>query len=227
MNIAVHFCSQASNKKELDNKYGNYHILNTPRLQEVQVNGAFSNYTSLPKMYNKSILNINQNVVLVHDDVLIKDENWIEKVNDGLKLYDIIGLAGTASAKIYKPCLWHLMSTREAYRGKVSHVSGDGKNTSVTYFGKQGRVLILDGLFLAFNSKKLFDAGVVFDETNPCIAHFYDIDFCLTCNSKKLKLGTVDINAIHNSPGLKNFTKEWLLGQEWFINKVTNGKYLV
>jgi hypothetical protein len=119
------------------------------------------------------------------------------------------------------------MSSKEDHRGKVSHVSDGGNGTFVTYFGKHGRVLILDGLFLAFNSKRVYQAGAFFDESNPCVAHFYDIDFSLTCNSKKLKLGTVDINVVHNSHGLRSFTDEWLSGQVWFLDKVKNGKYLI
>ena len=223
----VVFCSQTSNEKELNERYGKYHILNTPRINEVECIKIFSNTKSLPKKYNEWIKNEDYNIVLVHDDVLINDKEWLEKIDDNLKKYDVIGLAGASSAKISEPCLWHLMSPREDHKGKVSHVSDSGKGTFVTYFGKHGRVLILDGLFLAFNSKRIYDASAFFDESNPCVAHFYDIDFSLTCKSKKLKLGTVDINAIHNSHGLRSFTDEWLSGQVWFLDKVKNGKYLI
>ena len=221
----VCFCSQASSRKELENKYGKYHILNSPRLNEVEVVEYYNNTTSLPKIYNKWIEPTDTNVVLVHDDVLIYDNKWIEKLNDALEKNDVIGLAGTASAKIKEPCLWHLMGPQEDHRGRVSHVNSDGSGTSVTHFGRHGRVLILDGLFLGFNSKKLFDANVKFDETNPCVAHFYDIDFSLSCNSKKLKLTTTDIHVVHNSHGLRSFTDEWLTGQVWFKQKVIDGKY--
>jgi len=221
----VYFCSECTNEKELNQKYGRYNVLKSPTLDNVQFIGNYSNKTSLPKVYNKVITNEDVNVVLVHDDVLINDSNWVQKIEDGLKTYDVLGLAGTANVRLTEPCLWHLMSSREDHRGKVSHVTEDGKGTFVTHFGKHSRVLILDGLFLAFNAKKVFNSGARFDESNPCIAHFYDIDFSLTCNSKKLKLGTVDINAVHNSHGLRSFTDEWLTGQVWFMDKARNGKY--
>ena len=86
-------------------------------------------------------------------------------------------------------------------------------------------MLILDGLFLAFKAKTLLDTSTWFDETNPCVAHFYDIDFSLTCNKNKLKLGTADIDVVHNSHGLKRYTDEWLAGQAWFMQKFADGKY--
>lgn len=221
----VCFCSQASNKNELEEKYGKYHALNSRRLSEIVVIENYANKSSLPKRYNELIRNEDVNVVLMHDDALIRDEKWIEKLNKALESFDVVGLAGGSSPKITPPCLWHLMCSRDTYRGRVSHVNEDKKGTFVTDFGEQGRVLILDGVFLAFNSKKLYDAGVKFDETNPAKFHFYDIDFCLTCNSKKLKLGTTYIDLVHNSHGLKKYTDEWLSGQAWFMQKFADGKY--
>lgn len=225
MKTKVYFCTQTENKEGLEQRYGKYHILKSQRLQEAEFIGKYSNRESLPKVYNSWLESQDCNVVLVHDDVVIRDPNWIEKIEEGLKKYDVLGLAGASDAKIAPPCLWHLMCSPESRRGVVTHVAENGKDTFVTNFGKQGRVLILDGLFLAFNANRIKEAGVKFDASNPCIAHFYDIDFSLTCNSKKLKLGTVNIDAVHNSHGLKKFTDEWLSGQAWFMQKVADGKY--
>ena len=223
--IILAFCSQTSSEKELNDRYGKYHVLKSARLDEVTPLGAYKNTTPLPKMYNLWINNGDYITVLVHDDVLIRDPKWIEKVQEGLEKYDVIGLAGGNNPAITQPCLWHIMCPQNTHSGKVSHVNDDGKGTFVTYFGKHGRTLILDGLFLAFKNNKIKQAGVKFDESNPCIAHFYDIDFSLTCNRNKLKLGTVDIDVVHNSHGLRSYTDEWLSGQAWFMQKVADGKY--
>ena len=60
---------------------------------------------------------------------------------------------------------------------------------------------------------------------NPCIAHFYDIDFSLTCNKNKFKLGTINIEATHCSPGLREYTQDWLKGEAWFLDKFNRGEY--
>lgn len=225
MNTTVVFCSQAEDEPSLKHKYGKYHVLNSSNLDKINLHGVYNNKKSLPKIYNEFLKRENGNLVLVHDDVLIRDRDWLHKLEKSLQQYDVVGLAGASNAVVKPPCLWHLMCDEASRRGSVTHVAENGKNTFPTNFGKQGRVLILDGLFLAFNAKKIRESGAKFDETNPCIAHFYDIDFCLTCNSKKLKLGTSNIDVVHNSPGLKKYTDEWLSGQAWFMQKYNDGKY--
>lgn len=223
--IALAYASQAKDAKELENKYGKYCIIKSARFNEVNRLAVYENKQSLASIYNSFIKDEDYTLVLAHDDVYIRDPNWIEKLQDALKVYDVVGLAGASNAKITSPCLWHLMCPSETHRGCVSHVNEDRRGTFVTNFGKQGRVLLLDGLFLAFNAKKIFNAGIKFDKTCPAGFHFYDIDFCLTCNSKKLKLGTTYIDVVHNSPGLKKYTDEWLSGQAWFMQKFADGKY--
>ncbi len=225
MKTVLGYASSQKNNDELENKYGKYCIPKSTRLSEIEAIGVYNNTQSLAKIYNTFITEKECITVLTHDDLLIRDEKWIEKVQDALKIYDIVGLAGGSNAKITAPCLWHLMCPSDSLKGCVSHVNENKKGTFVTNFGKQGRVLLLDGLFLAFNAKKLFQTGVRFDETNPAKFHFYDLDFCMTCNSKKLKLGTVYIDSVHNSHGLKSYSDEWLSGQAWFMQKFSDGKY--
>lgn len=225
MKIVLIFASQSKNGDDLKQKYGKYCILNSEGIDEVTCLGLYNNTESLAKLYNPFINEEECITVLAHDDLLIRDKNWIEKTGEALEKYDVVGLAGGSEAKITPPCLWHLMCPKETHRGCVSHVNENRKGTFVTNFGKQGRVLLLDGLFLAFKAKKIFEAGVRFDETNPAKFHFYDIDFCMDCNSKKLKLGTTYIDAVHNSHGLRNYTEEWKSGQAWFMQKFADGKY--
>ena len=225
MSIVIAYASQTAESSGVEEKYGKYCIVKSERLGEVTQRAFYNNTTSLPRVYNKCIEEENNIVVLAHDDVLIRDVKWIEKLYSALEVYDVVGLAGGSNAKITPPCLWHIMCPRDTHRGCVSHVNENKKGTFVTNFGKQGRVLLLDGLFLAFNPKRLRDVGAKFDETNPAGFHFYDIDFSLTCNSKKLKLGTANIDVVHNSPGLKKYTDEWLSGQAWFMQKNIDGKY--
>jgi len=220
--IHLGFCTTKLDAVALENS-GQFNILNSADLTPLTF-AVFGNRESLPKKYNLFINSRDGILVLVHDDVLITDKNWREKVRAGLETYDVVGLAGGSEPVIKNPCLWHLMCPRQTWRGEVRHLSPEGTVFN-TKFGPQGRVLILDGLFLAFRPKVLIDAGVQFDESNPCIAHFYDIDFSLTCNKKKLKIGTVNVEVVHSSPGLKEFTPEWLAGEKWFLDKVKRGEY--
>jgi len=226
MNVYIGFCTSSASFLELKNRSKNV-IINSESLNNVTaLNGVYNNNTSIAKVYNSYIQSYKNEdciLVLTHDDVLVTDKNWVSKLKQALEKYDVVGLAGGSNVSIRQPCLWHLMCPRDTHSGTVGHIM-DNKFFK-THFGKTGRVLLLDGLFLAFNPMKLFKAGVSFDETCPSKFHFYDIDFSLTCNKAKLKLGTTNIDVTHASPGLKSFTREWSDGQDWFLNKFNRGEY--
>ena len=226
MNINLAYCSTKSDTYSIV-EGSRFNILKSTNLPSL-VHGFFNNTISLAKRYNECISyykNTDQILVLAHDDLQITDKDWQLKLTKGLEKYDVVGLAGGNNAKMQKPVLWHLMCPREELSGACYHVDANGKDVFRTYFGKHGRVLLLDGVFLAFNPKKIFEAGVQFDESCPSAFHFYDIDFSLTCNKMKLKLGTIDLNAVHSSPGLKAFTPDWLGGQDWLLKKFSDGGY--
>ena len=228
MNVYIGFCSTATSYTDLKNR-DKCTIINSEGLDGVtSSNGIYNNALAIAKNYN-SFINSYKNedcvLILTHDDVLITDKEWVTKVKQALEKYDVVGLAGGSDAALRPPALWHIMCPKESHRGDVYHKDLNNNSVFKTHFGKNGRVLILDGLFLAFNPKKIFEAGVSFDETCPAKFHFYDIDFSLQCNKAKLKLGTTNINVVHASPGLRNFTEEWNSGQNWFLAKASAGKY--
>ena len=225
------FCSQEDGPISLAKARGKYHPLNSADIHLAGWSGGWNNKTPLPLRYNEFVKYLANNpqlgdtLILCHDDIVITDVNWTTKLETALKKYDVVGLAGGSNAAVQPPCLWHIMCPRDSQSGSVTHADFNNNSTFKTHFGKAGRVLILDGLFLAFKVKTIIDAGIKFDESNPCIAHFYDIDFSLTCNKKKLKLGTTNIDVVHSSPGLRSYNKEWLAGEAWFLNKFKSGEY--
>lgn len=182
--------------------------------------------------YNKCIQfaidNIDEydTIIFAHDDVTIEDRLLFKKVAAGLVKHDIIGLAGGKNLKLDHPALWHLMCDQQSWSGAVAHPFEGGDKILVTTFGPSPqRCLLLDGLFLAVRVKSLKDSPKVkFDEEIPCIAHFYDLDFCLTANENGFKLSTWPIWAMHNSPGLTEYSEEFRGGALYFIDKWTNRK---
>ena len=181
------------------------------------------NNKGLPEIYNQYItkehLDIYEGIIFVHDDVYIDDIKFLEKLRNCFKQgYSVVGLAGASSAKIAKPALWHLMSERQNQTGAVAHPYKDGMSYVTTFGPTPKRCLIMDGLYLAINCKKFKQNPVKFDE--QFTFHHYDLDFCLQCNKNKHKLVAVNINVIHNSPGLlKPESKIFLDSQDKFIKK--------
>lgn len=230
MKVYLGYCSQHANILDLNIAKGKYCITESYEYNNVTSIPYYNNKEKLTKRYNEIIDRLSNEdciLVLVHDDVVITDKNWIEKLHNSLEKYDIVGLAGTSEATIRQPCLWHIMGSRDKHTGCVNHVNFADNSVYATNFGKHGRALILDGLFLAFNPKKIAKYGIKFDESNPCIAHFYDIDFSLTCNKHQLRLGTANIQVTHSSPGLREFTQDWKNGEQWFLNKFNRGGYYI
>ena len=186
MKVYLTYCSQHLNVITLNTNIS-FNVTKSFDYSKTYPIPYFNNKHKLSKKYNETIKRLaNEDciLVLVHDDVVITDKEWINKLHTGLEKYDMVGLAGTAEATISKPCLWHIMGPREKHTGTVNHVNFSDNSTFTTHFGKNGRALILDGLFLAFKPQKFFKQGIMFDESNPCVAHFYDIDFLLICSSK-------------------------------------------
>ena len=182
-----------------------------------------NNKKSLAKVYNKALQFGKQEdvdfVVLCHDDVIIESTDFLYRLQDLHRKYDVVGVAGTTSCTIQEPVLWHIMGggfQGGNLRGAVSH--GDATNKHMTSFGAfPGPVVLADGVFLSV-SKTVFDK-VTFDEKCPSKFHMYDLSFCLDASLAKLRVGIGDILITHASPGLREFTPEFLEGQKWFLSK--------
>ena len=183
-----------------------------------------NNTSGLSKAYNKQLTPdnlIKHDIVLfIHDDVYIDDLKLKGKLYTAINQlkYDIIGLAGASKKKTRKPCLWHRMSEPKDWSGAVSHPLDNHSRLAVTTFGPwPSRCLVLDGLFLAVNLRRVLEAGWKFNEAFKY--HHYDIAACLDANKLKLTLGTYPIWVTHNSPGLRDINdKSFQQSQDIFYN---------
>lgn len=192
-----------------------------------QVDFRYNNTEKLSVNYNQYLTEEyrDQYVVFLHDDVSLNFESACWELRDALTKFAVIGVAGATDTVLKKPILWHLMTSRDKLSGAVAHDSSKYTNgvpsQHMTPFGPYPqRCVLMDGVFLAVDVSKLLDAKVQFDTTNPAIAHFYDLDFCLSANQAGLKMSTWPIYITHRSPGLLSMEDaQWKEGQEWFINK--------
>jgi len=182
----------------------------------------FENTKSLSVQYNKARKYYDKfdAVVYIHDDVFITEGFLQSKLEMGFAQFDIVGLAGGANPQLKKHGLWHLMCPRETMSGAVSHFTEDNKEF-VTSFGPFGkRCSLMDGLFLAVHTHTVKETDLKWDEN--VMFHHYDLIFCLDANKKSLRMGTAPIYVVHESPGLKNFSKEYLQSEKYFIDYFNN-----
>jgi len=191
-------------------------------LVDQRYNGEFifieNNKKGLCEVYNKYITKDHDCVIFVHDDVYIDSCNFVNKLYKEFDKFDVCGLAGGSKVLVKKPLLWHLMCNKNTHSGIVSHKVED--TYLPTVFGPiKERVVLLDGLFIAVQPKKLLEKNIKFDE-NITGFHHYDLKFSIDCFQAGLRLGTVPIHVIHASPGLQNFSEDYLKSEEYFYNEL-------
>ena len=191
-----------------------------------------SNKEGLTSVYNNFLEKYKDKdtIIFVHDDVFIDSVDFVNTVNDYLhnKNFAVVGLAGGSNIQKKKPFLWHLATKKETQSGIVFHPHqvhdrhGNGFNFPTVFGPTPKEVAVLDGLFLAVNVKKLQENNITFDE-NIKGFHQYDMKFCIDCKKAGLKLTTVPINVIHNSPGLSNVKdKTFLQAEEYILNSISS-----
>ena len=166
---------------------------------------AFENTRSLPDVYNAHILaqDHHEILVFVHDDVWIDDYFISDRVIDGLRTYDVIGVAGNRRRVASQPG-WAFIDDKFTWddqknlSGCVAH--GKYPFGGVAAFGPSpADCELLDGVFLAARKAALVSNEVLFDPRFDF--HLYDMDFCRSAREKGLRLGTWPICLTHQSGG--------------------------
>jgi hypothetical protein len=159
---------------------------------------------NLSQVYNEIISeSTNDIIVLCHDDIYFDTKNWgqkLEKLFDKNNEFSIIGVAGTTS--LPKSGMW--WEDKSKMWGIVNH-ENNGKKWESRYSDSLNNeikeVVIVDGLFIAFNKQKIKEN---FDESINGF-HFYDVNFCFNNHLNGSKIGvTTLIRITHKSIGMTN-----------------------
>lgn len=182
------------------------------------------NTQGLASVYNTAIAESSgerEILLFIHDDVHLCDFHWADRLRDGLRTFDIVGLAGNRRRVPGQPGWGMLNETlnaeeRENCSGTVAHGKGFPAD-SVDVFGPSGqRVALLDGLFIAVNSETLQARSLRFDERFDF--HFYDLDFCRQAERAGLAMGTWPISVVHESQG-GYVSDGWRRGYDAYLQK--------
>jgi hypothetical protein len=180
------------------------------------------NSAGLPTVYNVALreaVTFPAILVFVHDDVEIIDHFWEEHIAQGLRQFDLIGLAGN-TRRVPNQCGWAFVDEGgerdDPYlSGTIGHESQYGRYPNV--FGPSHReVKLLDGVMLACKSETLVTNGIQFDEAFDF--HFYDLDMCRQFEAKGLRMGTWGVSMVHSSRG-RYGSPEWLANRERYFAK--------
>ncbi len=184
---------------------------------------ATENSTGLPTLYNRAIDADNEHDILVflHDDVFIDDYFLGQRIVEGLKTFDMIGLAGNRR-RLPRQHSWvsvdqkGLQFDKQYLSGILAHGKPGGKIFVSPYGPAPAPCELLDGVFLAARKSVLRANGVRFDERFSF--HFYDLDICRTARNAGLRLGTWPMAVTHVSVG-EFGSPSWLEARDVYFNK--------
>jgi Glycosyltransferase like family len=190
----------------------------------VEVRVFASNSEGLPKLYNIALREAADDpaiLVFLHDDVYIYDLYWPYHLNDALRSFDVVGLAGNKRRVPAQPA-WCFLDDRWTLddwtnlSGVVAHGT-QWPPSKISYFGPPNQaVKLLDGLWIAGPSQVLLAKNITFDERFDF--HFYDVDFCRQLELNGLRMGTCGISVMHESPG--NFiSAKWSAAYAEYLRK--------
>lgn len=196
-----------------------------PRRQRIELRLFKENTTGLPALYNTAIEEARHDpavLVFIHDDVFLSDYYWADHLFEGLRAYDIVGLAGNRR-RIPRQASWMYLDdrfsrdTEENLSGVIGHGQGFPNLKELSVYGEPcEECKLLDGVMLAARSEVLiakdlrFDARFSFD--------FYDLDFCRQAELRGIRMGTWAVSAIHASAG-KLGSPTWRAAYRVYLEK--------
>ena len=192
-------------------------------MSNVRLQIHHGNKKGLGEIYAAELAGNNSDyIIFLHDDVWLLDDNLLDLIHAELTVADIVGVAGTRYRHSRQPAwLFSKVSTGGGFvwdypnlSGSVGH--GDIRRYSFTNYGVIGlRCKLLDGVFMAMNTRRVKQSSVNFNE---CFAfHFYDMDFCRSAERQGLWMRTCKIRIIHSSSGAFG-TESWWEGYRKYLS---------
>jgi hypothetical protein len=188
------------------------------QISNVEVQVYCNNTAGLSKLYNDAIdlaANRPATLVFLHDDILILDFHYAERIRAGLERFDIVGLAGNKRRVPRQPS-WAFINDAYAWDDKSNLRGGVGSDARF-FFGQTDQpCVLLDGVLLAAKSTSLIDRNLRFDPAFDF--HFYDLDFCRQAELAGLTMGTISLAVEHSSSG--NFqSQSWKEAYSTYLGK--------
>jgi hypothetical protein len=183
-----------------------------------------ANSSGLPVAYNTAIVEAASDpavLIFIHDDVAILDAFWAIHLTFGLRMFDIVGVAGNKRRLPFQPA-WLFKDhnftpeDEEHLSGMVAHGT-DWPPDVVSFMGPPYQeVKLLDGLMFACRSELLLSKQLFFD--GGFDFHFYDLDFCRQAELLNVRMGTWTISLMHGSRGQFG-NPAWKRGYDRYLAK--------
>lgn len=150
-------------------------------------------------------------LILMHDDVFVLDDQWIEKILLHFNIVPTSGIAGAVGASGITSLKW--------WEGKITAGEIHETRGFIHLGSTRQEVEAVDGCLMALKSSTV--SSIKFDQSNFPNFHGYDIDFCFQAGAKGMKTHVIPIDIFHATKGGYgdekafedaniNFQKKWL-----------------
>ena len=224
MDISIHafICTRSKELKPVTDKLLTY--LSSAGIKVKLIVGAKSIFSGYKTAYESAKPDPNDIVIMCHDDIEILSSPEALRLNLVKCLstsFGFLGVAGTR--KLHPSGVWWDQSywQQGLHRGYVLHGT-DAASADCTYYGKPGRALVMDGLFLACRAQTLDIIGLDKPDYLTGDWDFYDIHYTYEAHKKKLINLVVPIFILHNSSGYGISNDSWKMNREAFLKENPN-----
>ena len=164
--------------------------------------GIFQGYTKAFEEINPDPLDI---VILCHDDIRIfSDRDQFTSILTQALSDPKVAFVGPAGTTLLgtNAMWWDLHNRQQGYHRGFVFQGSNWHDLKPNYFGPQGNVVVLDGLFLAARAETLKAIGLQKPKEYPNGWDFYDLHYTLTAYEKGYFNRTVPIMLTHYSDGM-------------------------
>jgi len=220
MNIFAFICTRSKNFSDTTKNLSSY--LSRAGVKTKFLVGQKSIFDGYSSAFEKFEISDDDIVIMCHDDIqiLTDPELFTRIIVESLfdKEVGFIGVAGTTHLS-ENAVWWDQNVWRQGkHRGHVYH-GDDILKAQGTYYGACGRVVCMDGLFLAAKGSTLKDVGLNKPEYFEGDWDFYDIHYTVSAHLKKYKNKVIPVSILHNSHGELVGRDSWHKNREAFISK--------
>jgi len=208
--IYAFICTRSKTLTAVTEKYLSYLVLCGIEVKLlVNQKSIFSGYE---KAYNRVNPKSNDIIILSHDDIDIKMPSPLftkTLISNIQATTGFVGVAGTTY--LGEDVVWwdHQRWQQGLHRGSVHHVDKDKLDTHTTYYGSNGQVVVLDGLFLAAKAKIIKEIGLTKPNYLKGDWDFYDIHYTLSAHILGYQNKTIPISLVHYSRGELAGRESW------------------
>jgi len=182
------------------------------------MDGCSSIFEAYEEGIKKANVTAKDYVIMCHDDIhILTNPDDFNSIIEGFLQKNKIGFLGVAGTKLFQEsCVWWdgmQHPGQQHLSGSVYHGT-TLMNMQSTHYGSTGRVVALDGVFLACKGSTLYTIKLSKPDDFQGNWDFYDIYYTLQAHMRNLDNYTIPLQIFHRSIGETAGKASWHANKE-------------